>query len=176
MESRLYLRIFYFFDSSQFEHRRTGILKAYNTATQFIALINSSHAIFNYLSYCPVTNLKYLCASLAILMLVLNSDLCTCIDWTTGEASIESGLAAMRTSSIESNDIFMRAAEIISYLWQAQKDDHELKKQGPTLLIQSRLSASLLYDTLWKWRQYHIKADPLDKTSKNLHLGLLHIN
>ena len=48
-----------------------------------------------------------------------------------------------------------------------QKDDQELKKQSPTLLIKSRLSASLLFDSLWKWRQYHINAQTLDKTSKN---------
>jgi hypothetical protein len=51
---------------------------------------------------------------------------------------------------------------VFSYIWRIQKDDQELKKQIPTLLIKSRLSASLFYDSLWKWRQYHIKAQTLD--------------
>jgi hypothetical protein len=160
------LRIFYFFDSTYFEHRRSGLLKAYNSATDFIALINSSHALFNYFSYTPISNLKYLAAALAILIQVLNSSLYTCVDYAAGVASIEAGLNALRYSSIEGNDVFVRASEIFSYLWSEQKDDPELKKQTPTLLIKSRLSASLLYDSLWRWRQYHIKGENLEKTSK----------
>jgi predicted outer membrane protein len=122
--------------------------------------------MFNYFSYSPISNLKYLVATLAILIQVLNSNFCTCVDYAAGVASIEAGLFALRSSSVEGNDVFVRASEIFSYIWRMQKDDQELKKQIPTLLIKSRLSASLLYDSLWKWRQYHIKAQTLDKTSK----------
>ncbi|KAE9369652.1 hypothetical protein N431DRAFT_427821 [Stipitochalara longipes BDJ] len=165
IETRLYLRIFYFFDSTHFEHRKSGILKAYNSATDFIALVTSSHILFNYFSYTPIANLKYLAAALAILIQVLNSNLCTCVDYATGAASIEAGLTALQNSSIESNDVFVRASEIFSYIWRMQNDNHELKKLSPTLLIKSRLSASLLYDSLWRWRQYHIKEESLEKTS-----------
>jgi hypothetical protein len=123
--------------------------------------------MFNYLSYSPISSLKYLCASLAILMQVLNSNLCTCVDYAAGEASIEAGLMAHRTCSVEGTDVFVRASEIYSYVWRMQKDDQELKQQSPTLVIKSRLSASLLYDILWKWRQYHIKGKTLEKTSKD---------
>ena len=166
MLSDLYLRIFYFFDSTNFEHRRSGILKAYSTARDFITLANSGHAMFNYFSYSPISNLKYLVAALAILIQVLNSNFCTCVDYAAGVSSIEAGLFALRSSSVEGNDVFVRASEVFSYIWRMQKDDQELKKQIPTLLIKSRLSASLLYDSLWKWRQYHIKAQTLDKASK----------
>jgi hypothetical protein len=132
----------------------------------FIALANSSQAMFNYLSYSPISSLKYLCASLAILMQVLNSNLCTCVNYAAGEASIEAGLAALRTCSVENTDVFIRATEIYSYVWRKQKDDQELKQQSPTLVIKSRLSASLLFDVLWKWRQYHIKGNTLEKTSE----------
>lgn len=162
IECRLYLRIFYFFDSTHVDHRRSGILKAYSTATEFIALINSSHALFNYLSYSPISSLKFLCASLATLIQVLNSNLYACVDYAAGVASVEAALAALRHSSIEDNDVFIRGAEILSYVWRMQKDDQELKKQSPTLLIKSRLSASLLYDSLWRWRQYHIKSQTLE--------------
>jgi hypothetical protein len=166
VETRLYLRIFYFFDSTHFEHRRNGILKAYHTATNFISLAQSSHAMFSYLSYSPISNLKYLSASIVIMMLVLSSNLSTCVDYAAGEASIEAGCAALRNCTVEGNDIFVRASEIFSYVWRMQKDDQELKAQSPVLLIKSRLSASLLYDCLWRWRQYHVKAETLDKTSK----------
>jgi len=91
---------------------------------------------------------------------------CTSVDYATGVASIEARLFALRSSSVEGNDVFLRASEVSSYIWRVQKDDQELKKQIPTLLIKSRLSSSLLYDSLWKWRQYYIKAQTLDKTSK----------
>jgi hypothetical protein len=173
LETRLYLRIFYFFDSTDVEHRRNGILKAYSSATEFIALANSSHAIFNYLSYSPISSLKFLGAALAILIQVLTSNLCVCVDYAAGVASLEAGLAALRHSSIEDNDVFIRAAEIMSYIWRMSKEDPELKKQSPTLLIKSRLSASLLFDGLWKWRQYHIKSKTLDSTSKYFMIGLM---
>src|ERR1022692_3640678 len=67
VEARLYLRIFYFFDSTYADHRRSGILKAYSTATEFITLANSSQAVFNYLTHGPISSLKYLGAALAIL-------------------------------------------------------------------------------------------------------------
>jgi hypothetical protein len=123
--------------------------------------------MFNYFTYSPISNFKYLAASLAILIQVLNSNLCTCVDYPAGVASIEVGLAALRNCSIEGNDVFVRASEIFSYIWRQQNADQELKKQSPTLLIKSRLSASLLFDSLWKWRQYHIRAQTLDNTSKD---------
>jgi len=167
VETRLYLRIFYFFDSTHSEHRQSGILKAYSSATNFIALVSSSHALFNYFSYTPIPNLKYVVAALAILIQVLNSNLYTCVDYTAGAASIEAALTALRKSSIEGNDVFIRASEIFLYLWRVQQEDHDLKKQSPALLIKSRLSASLLYDSLWRWRQYHVKGENLEKTSKH---------
>lgn len=123
--------------------------------------------MFNYLSYSPISSLKYLGAAIAISIQVLNSNLCTCVDYAAGVASIEAGLSSLRNSSVEGNDVFIRAAEVFSYIWRMQKDDQELKKQSPSLLIKSRLTASLLFDSLWKWRQYHIRAQTLDKTSKN---------
>jgi hypothetical protein len=166
VEARLYLRIFYFFDSTYVDHRRSGILKAYNTSTELIALVNSSQALFNYLLYSPISSLKYLGAALAILIQVLNSNLYTCVDYTAGVESINAGLSALRNGAVQENDVFARASEVYSYVWRMQTDDQELKQQTPTLVIQSRLSASLLYDVLWKWRQYHVKEKILDKTSK----------
>jgi len=122
--------------------------------------------MFNYFSYSPIPNLKYLVAASAILIQVLNSNFCTCVDYAAGVSSIEAGLFALRSSSVEGNDVFVRASGVFYQIWRRQKDDQELKKQIPTLLIKSRLSASLLYDSLWKWRQYHIKAQTLDKTSE----------
>ncbi len=123
--------------------------------------------MFNYFSNAPISNLKYLAAALAILLLVLNSNLCTCVDYAAGAASVQAALSALQHSSVQDNDVFVRASEIFSYVWRMQKDDPELKKQSPTLLIKSRLSASLLYDSLWKWRQYNVKGHNLDKTSKH---------
>jgi hypothetical protein len=141
-------------------------LKAYSTATEFITLANSSQASFNYLTHGPISAFRYLSAALAILLQVLNSNLSACVDHAAGADSINAGLAALRIGAVESNDVFLRASEIYTSIWRMQQDDQEIKQQSPKLLIQSRLSASLLYDTLWKWRQYHVKGKSLEQTSK----------
>ena len=166
VEARLYLRIFYFFDSTYTDHRRSGILKAYSTATEFITLANSSQANFNYLTHGPISAFRYLSAALAILLQVLNSNLSACVDHAAGADFINAGLAALRIGAVESNDVFLRASEVYTSIWRMQQDDQEIKQQSPKLLIQSRLGASLLYDTLWKWRQYHVKGKSLEQTSK----------
>jgi hypothetical protein len=141
-------------------------LKAYSTATEFITIANSSQASFNYLTHGPISTFRYLSAALAILLQVLNSNISACVDHAAGTDFINAGLAALKIGAVESNYLFHRSSEIYTSIWRMQQDDQEIKQQSPKLLIQSRLSASLLYDTLWKWRQYHVKGKSLEQTSK----------
>jgi hypothetical protein len=71
----------------------------------------------------------------------------------SGKAAFFTAVALLRKMSIYNNDMPSRIQGIFSQLWESEK---VFKPEGESskrtaLRIQSRLSMSLLHDTMWWW-------------------------
>lgn len=109
-----------------------------------------------------------------ILLKILNSSYARYVDVETGRGDINTAISLLRRGSIEDNDACGRCSKILAQLWSAARceiaasagsaesdtgdsnRDYETGEAGtqePALKLQTRLGASILHDTLWKWRR-----------------------
>ena len=81
---------------------------------------------------------------------VLRSSYGRLVDAEEGRKAFNLSLGLLRKCSIEDKDLCGRFSKILAQLWNAPPDG-----SGPQneLKITSRLSGSLLHDTLWKYRE-----------------------
>jgi len=156
--ARIFLGVFHFCDSTQAEHRRDGILKAYNSAIEFIRMSSLNGSFSSLLPYSPILAMKTLLMAGGIVLEVLTSSYYKFTDYSAGAVSFDSAMIALKQCSVKENDLPVRAADVLSYVWRIQKDDQERLKQVPALSIKSRLGASLVFSGLWRWRELHLKA------------------
>lgn len=161
--TRLYLRLFYFFDSSLADQRRAGVLKAYAAAATLISKVVSADASVNLLAYSPIFILRMLCTVGSVLFKVLSSSFSQFVDANIGATLFNSTISAMRQCSVAVDDLAMRAANILEQLSKTTaKTDEE-----PSLVIQSRLGASIFFDCLWRFKEKEAHASSAANTNVN---------
>jgi hypothetical protein len=145
--TRLYLRLFYFFDSTLTSTRRAGILKAYAAAATLIPKLHS----FNLLPYSPVSFLRILFTAACVLFKVLASNYAHFVDADSGALLFNTALSAIRRCSINENDMAARGADILGEMWKTK--GNTVPDEEPSLVVQSRLGASVLFDSVWRWKE-----------------------
>lgn len=107
------------------------------------------------------------------LLKLLNSFFAAHVDGVQGKNLFLSTVSALRAISVQHNDLPLRLAEVLAQLWQASGggsqlfyDSQGIKKEADSSLqlkVRCRMSMSLLYDSVWKYRD---QMGP--STSKNL--------
>jgi hypothetical protein len=150
--TRFYLRLFHFFDSTLTSARRDGILKSYAAAATIIPKLHS----FDLLSYSPGPLLRVLFTAACVLLKVLSSNYIHFVDADSGAVLFNTAITALRKCSVEENDMAFRAADVLGQMWKTK--DSTVADEEPNLVVQSRLGASVLFDSLWRWKgrvQHH---------------------
>jgi transcriptional regulatory protein LEU3 len=105
----------------------------------------------NLASFCPHHIYRMSALAASVLLRILKTRVSTYIrDERAGRASYFQEIALLKKMSIHNNDMPGRMAGIFSQLWTSEK---AFKPKGdgvavPALRIQSRLSMSLLHDTM----------------------------
>lgn len=148
--SRLHLRSFHLFDSPSSPAYETRIISLYTTATSLVEHIlnieNNNNAV---LLYCPFYVYQmFVCSSFVLLKILQSSVFKTFVDWDSGRNLFAQSLAAIRRMSVATNDMPWRLADVLTQLSGSEHvhDEFELR-------IRSRMSMSVMFDSLWKWRE-----------------------
>lgn len=166
--TRLHIRSFYFFSSGQPEEYKNGLLKAYETASEFIQKILIADSNPKFVVCTPVSTYRMLVIASIILMKVLNSSYSSLVDFECGKRNFNASIRLLRRCSLQDNDNLGRASSILSQLWVVHQASSTIKGEPPRINVKTRLSASILHDTLWMWRRKCSK----DRASSTTDLGI----
>lgn len=90
-------------------------------------------------------------AALFILKLQ-DSNYAELLDVESGKRAFNAALFLLRQASLEDSDLPGRTSNILAQLWSRQGHSKQSGEE-PRLRLRTRLSASLLHDQLWSWRE-----------------------
>jgi len=153
--ARLQLRIYYL-RCPEDEMFALNLTKIYTTAIQVIEMTGKLDSEINLASFCPHHIYRMSALAASVLLRILKTRSSTYIwDQQAGRASYFQEISLLRKMSVHNNDMPGRMAGIFAQLWTSEK---VFKRKGdgiasPEVRIQSRLSMSLLHDTMWWWRE-----------------------
>ena len=137
--ARIHLHSFYFFDSSESESRKAGIMKAYDSATNLINVLTSAERSDEALLYLPYYHFRYLLTAACILVKVLKSSYGQDIeDFEGGRKTFNESILAIQRSSITNNDTAAKAVKMLSCVWHSNAISNHCP---PQLTVQSRFGA-----------------------------------
>ncbi|OQV02774.1 Fungal Zn2-Cys6 binuclear cluster domain-containing protein [Cladophialophora immunda] len=147
----LQLRSYYFLERSHQAAQKEYILKAYRAALNIIWKCQEREAHSRLLTCGPKIFTHALSVACNFALKVLRSGFYSqFVDVDEGRKAFNLGISQVRKCSIEDNDLPGRYSKILAQLWGATAEPNTLQ---PELRVRSRLGASLLHDTLWKWRE-----------------------
>lgn len=163
----LCLQMYYFFDSTFRESRNAGILKAYNTALSFVSFLSQNLYLLG--PYIPTWIIRSLATVCGIHIKVLNSSLSQFVNAAEGVASFQTTTEFLRRCSVGEGDICVRVPNVISQLWQLCQGPLLQHNIEPTMEVQSRLGASMIFEIITLWRKgcQMVKAR-IDKSSSDV--------
>ncbi|ODQ70583.1 hypothetical protein LIPSTDRAFT_44468, partial [Lipomyces starkeyi NRRL Y-11557] len=156
----------YSFLDEDLESNLDGLTLAYRAAIQMIAFTETLDVSiipdgkYSKLLYLPTyIELDIVLAAFIILKLQFSS-LSETLDVTSGKRHFASAIAIMRKSSIKDNDFPIRVSTIMFQLWKLHsKDKLDAIRDGrpqyisPRLKLRSRMATSVLFDSIWVWRE-----------------------
>lgn len=171
----LHLRLTVFFDSPSSPTYRSELSNLYIAASTllktFLALppdVGLTDANMGAVGDAPAspfsTNyiMQMILAAGFTLLKLLNSFFAAHVDGVQGKNLFLSTVSALRAISVQHNDLPLRLAEVLAQLWQASGggsphfyDEQGIKKEADSTLqlkVRCRMSMSLLYDSVWKYR------------------------
>lgn len=98
---------------------------------------------------------SFLCAAFVLLKILKNNYFALILDATTGTKLLNSAITSLRRMSVSNNDLPGRLSDVLAYLWTHPEPSLVSGQdiRGLQLKVQSRMSMSIVYDSLWRWRE-----------------------
>ena len=94
------------------------------------------------------------------LLKLLNSFFANYVDLEYGKSLFKCTIGMIRTISVSTNDLPSRLAEVLVQLWRSggagsmiPKAINEVTDGSLQLKVRCRMSMSLVYDSVWRWRE-----------------------
>jgi transcriptional regulatory protein LEU3 len=150
---RLQLRVYYFFEAPDSDLRREGLLKAFSAATSVISKVIGTSTRTRILNYAPASVCLMTFVAAIMVLKILDSSYSAFVDVEAANQLFNSALALIRHASVEDNDLPGRYSKILAQLWNLHNSFTSQTTQEPELRVKTRIGASLLHDSLWKWRE-----------------------
>jgi transcriptional regulatory protein LEU3 len=150
---QLQLRVFYFFEGTNPDKRKKGILQCYETASTMIETTTLAELDDYRLIYAPNEIFRIIFMAGIVLMRILNSSYSSLVDFEVGKRHFNTTLRLLRQYSVQDNDNPGRGSKILSQSWIHHQNSPSLRESPPSLQIKSRFAASLMHDSLWIWRR-----------------------
>ncbi|KYK56769.1 hypothetical protein DCS_03775 [Drechmeria coniospora] len=167
----LHLRLAGFFDSSKTPGYMDDLMGLWRAATSFldelleVDNINSSHETTSTtLFYATNYVQQMLVAATFTLLKLMRSFFCKTIDFDRGRNLFLDAVRAIRTTSVVTNDLQWRLAELMAQMWNGARLDgrHQVFSEDDRanqvddslqLKVRCRHSMSLVFDSVWRWRE-----------------------
>lgn len=144
---------FYFFELTDANIQRQGLLRAYEDACTFVTKLLDEDKDTNLFLHCPYDLLRFLWQAMQIISDILKSVYAGHVVAEAGQRLFHAGLAGTKRASVENNDIPGRLSVIMSQLWRKRNANIIATLGEPRLRIKSRLGASAVYNWLWYWKE-----------------------
>jgi hypothetical protein len=161
----LHLRLSAFFDSISSPNYITDLLELYNATAVFLRAAFDLETTQGYiLKYASRHIVMMILAGGFTLLKLLNSFFARHIDVPISKSLFSNTIRGIRTISISNNDLPARLAEVLAQLWHSYGAGMR-PTDGPVdsslqLRVRSRMSMSLIYDSVWRWREeFQFKGD-----------------
>jgi len=152
----LHLHAFYLFDDPFSQGYAERIITLYTTATSLTQhVIDADRRSKAFLHYCPFFVYQCLiCACFVTLKVLKNQYFASLLDVEGETRLFNSSLTAIHKVSVANNDLPGRLKDVLAFLWTQGNPDiiSSTGIDGLQLKFQSRMSASVVYDSLWRWR------------------------
>ncbi|KAL4936060.1 hypothetical protein BDV06DRAFT_205763 [Aspergillus oleicola] len=158
--SNLHLHLSAFFDDPTSKDYRERLLSLFFATTTFLeAAMKLSTQVGPMLSYTPYYIYQMLVAGGCTLLKLCQSFFAAHIDMDYAKSLFNRTIWAIRTVSVISNDLPERLAEVLAQMWKLGSTpspkpplDGEMD-DSLMLKVRCRMSMSLLYDSVWRWRE-----------------------
>ncbi|PYH84096.1 hypothetical protein BO82DRAFT_305661 [Aspergillus uvarum CBS 121591] len=159
--SNLHLHLSAFFDDTTAKNYRERLLSLYVAATTFLeAAMTLETEVGPVLSYTPYYVYQMMVAGGCTLLKLCKSFFAAHIDMDYAKNLFNRTIWAIRGVSVSSNDLPERLAEVLAQMWRL--GNAPTPKFGPDgseiddslmLKVRCRMSMSLLFDSVWRWRE-----------------------
>ncbi|OAP60578.1 hypothetical protein AYL99_05580 [Fonsecaea erecta] len=164
---KLHLHAFYLFDDPSALGYLERIVTLYATATAVIEHVRElDHQSRDFLQFCPLFCYEaFLCAAFVLLKVVKNDYFAAMIDAGLGKMLITFSVTALRRMSVANNDLPGRLSDVLAYLWTHPNPSilGGSGMDGLQLKVTSRMSMSVVYDLLRRWReQFRAEAENVE--------------
>lgn len=156
--SNLHLHLSAFFDDpTTTKDYRERLLSLYAATTSFLeAAMILETEVGPVLSYTPYYIYQMMVAGGCTLQKLSKSFFATHIDMDYTKNLFNRTIWAIRGVSVSSNDLPERLAEVLAQMWRlgGAPSTHNTEVDDTlTLKVRCRMSMSLLYDSVWRWRE-----------------------
>jgi hypothetical protein len=157
LSAKLHLQSYYLFDEPSSESYVERILLLYLTATSFVQLtLDVERDMQGFVQYCPYATVQVFISATFVLLKILRNDyFASIVDAAPGRKLFCVAVSVIRTLSITENDLPCRFANVLHFL-ASDVPSHVIAgygKDGLRLAIRSRDSMSVVFDSLWRWRE-----------------------
>ena len=174
----LHLRLSTFFDNPATDTHREDLLALYMSTTKFLETAlalelptPASSVPISILSYAPFYIFQMLLACGFILLKISNSFFAAFVDMEYTKQLFNRTIYAIRGISVTNNDLPERLAEVLAQVWKTGVLSRGSRNGEPDasvqLKVRCRLSMSLVYDSVWRWRedfQIRSQGKPIEST------------
>ena len=156
--AKLHLQSFYLFDEPSSDNYVDRILKLYITAATLIQhTISVDRDSPNFLRYSPWPTAQiFIAATFIILKIIRNDYLSSFVDLVPGRELFYAAMGAIQLFSVARNDLPSKFAAVLQVL--ATTAPAEVigghGQDGLRLAVRSRDSMSVVFDSLWRWREH----------------------
>jgi transcriptional regulatory protein LEU3 len=111
------------------------------------------------MQHCPFYAYQTFVSASFVLLKVLKSEhFSALVEAASGKRLFNSSISALRKMSVSNNDLPGRLSDVLAYLW-THPSPNIVCGEGPDgfqLKIKSRMSMSIVYDSLWLWRNQFV--------------------
>ena len=158
----LHFRLSVFFDSPSTKDYHQHLLALWVSTTAFLeCALHLETAAGNVIAYATNYFLQLIIAAGFALLKLLNSFFANSIDLDYGKLLFNRTIAMIRTISVTNNDLPWRLAEVLAQLWRGGGSGSKVMSiphvsaadSSLQLKVRCRLSMSLVFDSVWRWRE-----------------------
>jgi len=126
------------FDPSKTEHRKKGVLRAYNCAATLILNMMEADKLCNFFSHITFYYLRRFLNAIFTLIKVLRSSYNAEIDLEAGKKLCTRATAVIQRCSVANNDCPGKAAKLVAQVWHSCNT--AVLNEPPQLLVKSRFA------------------------------------